>query len=47
MKLRGVDGIAVTLNCAVNAEKTEVTYEVEGRRNGRVVSNHLGTIRFQ
>ena len=47
MKFRGVDGIDITLNCAVNAEKTEVTYEVEGQRNGRVVSNHLGTIRFQ
>ena len=47
MHFRGVDGVDVTLKCAVNAEKTEVTYEVEGQRDGRIVLNYLGTVRFE
>ena len=47
MQFQGVDRIEVTFNCAVNAEKTEVTYEVEGQRDGRIVLNHLGTVRFK
>ena len=43
----GVDGVEVTLECSVDAEKTEASYEIEGTRDGQLVLNHLATIRLQ
>jgi len=39
--------IEIELRCHVNAEMTEVVYEVEGTRDERVVLNHLGSVRFE
>ncbi len=42
----GENDLEVTFKCFVNREQTEVTYEVEGKRNGRLVLDHLATIRL-
>ena len=47
MLFRGVDDVEVTFKCAINADKTEATYEIAGTREGRLVMNHLATVRFQ
>ena len=46
MTFRGIDDVEVTFKCAINADKTEATYEIAGTREGRLVMNHLATVRF-
>ena len=47
MMFNGVDGVKVTLECSVDEERTEASYEIEGTRDGQLVLNHLATIRLQ
>ena len=35
MTFRGIDDVEVTFKCAINADKTEATYEIAGTREGR------------
>ena len=42
----GTDGIEVTFSCGVNTDQTEATYEIAGRIDGRLVLNHLATVRL-
>ena len=46
MQFKGEDGVEVTFTCGVNAAMTEVTYEIAGHTNDRLVMNHLATVQL-
>jgi hypothetical protein len=41
------DGLVVELECGVNADQTEATYEISGREGADLVFDHLGSVRLR